>query len=168
MKQPIAILIATGRAGSYSEKVGHAVALLAEQQGIAREVIDIRDFADPFTGRVKDGNTTAVRWVQKLAEVGNIVIVAPEYNHSYPGELKVLLDRAFDEYAGRSVGIVSVSNGSFGGARMVEHLLPTLTYLKFVYAGAVHIPRVESAVEEGDVMRDEKKRTEIVALLKKM
>ena len=35
------------------------------------------------------------------------VIIAPEYNHSFPGELKILLDRQQGEFAHRG-GIVDI------------------------------------------------------------
>jgi NAD(P)H-dependent FMN reductase len=45
-----------------------------------------------------------------------------EYNHSYPGELKMLLDMLFSQYAHKPVGICGVSSGAWGGTRMVEQL----------------------------------------------
>ena len=45
-----------------------------------------------------------------------LVIVAPEYNHGYPGMLKHVLDTNLHEYVHKAVGVVGVSAG-FGGAR---------------------------------------------------
>ena len=53
-----------------------------------------------------------------------IVIVVPEYNHSFPGLLKHVLDSCLKEYIHKAVGVVGVSAGPFGGARVIQHLLP--------------------------------------------
>jgi NAD(P)H-dependent FMN reductase len=45
-----------------------------------------------------------------------LVIVAPVYNHGYPGLLKHVLDTNLHEYLHKAVGVVGVSAG-FGGAR---------------------------------------------------
>ena len=50
------------------------------------------------------------------------IIVSPEYNHGYPGELKIFLDHFYEELNRKPVGICGVSGGSLGGARMVEGL----------------------------------------------
>jgi NAD(P)H-dependent FMN reductase len=55
-----------------------------------------------------------------------LVIVAPEYNHGYPGSLKHALDTNYHEYVHKPVGLVGVSTGTLGGARMIENLSPVL------------------------------------------
>ena len=61
-----------------------------------------------------------------------IVLVAPEYNRGYPGLLKHVLDTNLHEYIHKAVGVVGVSAGIFGGARMIENLLPVLRELGLV------------------------------------
>jgi NAD(P)H-dependent FMN reductase len=60
------------------------------------------------------------------------VIVTPEYNHGYPGMLKHLLDTNLKEYIHKAVGVCGVSAGGFGGARVIENLLPVLRELGLV------------------------------------
>ena len=55
-----------------------------------------------------------------------LVIVAPEYNHGYPGLLKHILDSCLQEYIHKAVGIVGVSAGPFGGAGVIQNLLPVM------------------------------------------
>jgi NAD(P)H-dependent FMN reductase len=55
-----------------------------------------------------------------------LAIVAPEYNHGYPASLKHALDTNYTEYVHKPVGLVGVSTGPLGGARMIENLLPVL------------------------------------------
>jgi len=61
-----------------------------------------------------------------------IVIVSPEYNHSFPGLLKHVLDSCLKEYIHKAAGIVGVSAGVFGGARTIEHFQPVLRELGLV------------------------------------
>jgi NAD(P)H-dependent FMN reductase len=61
-----------------------------------------------------------------------LVLVAPEYNRGYPGLLKHVLDTNLHEYIHKAVGVVGVSAGIFGGARMIENLLPVLRELGLV------------------------------------
>jgi len=60
------------------------------------------------------------------------VLVAPEYNRGYPGLLKHVLDTNLAEYIHKAAGVVGVSAGIFGGARMIENLLPVLRELGLV------------------------------------
>jgi NAD(P)H-dependent FMN reductase len=61
-----------------------------------------------------------------------LVIVAPEYNHGYPGMLKHVLDSNLKEYIHKAVGVCGVSAGGFGGTRLIEALLPVLRELGLV------------------------------------
>ena len=56
----------------------------------------------------------------------------PEYNHSFPGLLKHALDSNLKEYIHKAVGVCGVSAGPFGGARMIQNLLPVLRELGLV------------------------------------
>ncbi|MDY6769112.1 MAG: NAD(P)H-dependent oxidoreductase [Candidatus Nanohaloarchaea archaeon] len=59
---------------------------------------------------------------QKVEEADGIVIVTPEYNHSYPGALKNLIDYLYPEYEDKPFSFVTVSGGGFGGVRAQEDL----------------------------------------------
>ena len=61
-----------------------------------------------------------------------LVIVSPEYNHGYSGLLKHVLDSCLKEYIHKAVGIVGVSAGPFGGARVIQNLLPVMRELGLV------------------------------------
>ena len=69
---------------------------------------------------------------EKMSCADALVIVAPEYNHGYPGLLKHVLDTNLKEYIHKAVGIVGVSAGVFGGARVIQNLIPVLRELGLV------------------------------------
>jgi NAD(P)H-dependent FMN reductase len=60
------------------------------------------------------------------------IIIAPEYNHGYPGLLKHVLDTNLKEYIHKAVGICGVSAGPFGGTRVIQNLLPVMRELGLV------------------------------------
>jgi NAD(P)H-dependent FMN reductase len=61
-----------------------------------------------------------------------LVLIVPEYNHGYPGLLKHVLDTCLKEYIHKAVGIAGVSAGPFGGARVIQNLLPVMRELGLV------------------------------------
>ena len=61
-----------------------------------------------------------------------LIFVVPEYNHSFPGLLKHVLDTNLKEYIHKAAGVCGVSAGPFGGARMIQNFLPVLRELGMV------------------------------------
>src|SRR5690349_12337716 len=61
-------------------------------------------------------------WSAIADRADGFVFVSPEYNHSIPGVLKNALDWLSPEFANKPAGLVGVSDGAIGGARMIEHL----------------------------------------------
>ena len=55
-----------------------------------------------------------------VARADGLILVVPEYNHSFPGLLKHVLDTNLKEYIHKAAGICGVSAGPFGGARMIQ------------------------------------------------
>jgi NAD(P)H-dependent FMN reductase len=67
-----------------------------------------------------------------MAMADALVIVTPEYNHSFPGLLKHILDSCLKEYIHKAAGIVGVSAGPFGGVRAIQDFLPVIRELGLV------------------------------------
>ena len=95
--------------------------------GVVTELIDVATLPIPIDDAgeaVKDPGFSEL-----VNRADALVIVAPEYNHGYPGLLKHVLDTNLKEYIHKAVGVVGVSAGIFGGARMIENLLPVFREL---------------------------------------
>jgi NAD(P)H-dependent FMN reductase len=71
-------------------------------------------------------------WQEAMLRADGLVIVTPEYNHGYPGELKIVLDSLYGEYVHKPVAICGVSMGPFGGVRVVEQLRQVVIELSMV------------------------------------
>jgi NAD(P)H-dependent FMN reductase len=85
-----------------------------------------------------------------------LVIVTPEYNHSFPGLLKHALDMNLKEYIHKAVGICGVSAGVMGGSRVIESLLPVMRELGLVTIFEdVNFGKVGSLFDERGKLLDE-------------
>ena len=129
----LVVLLGTAREGRHSEKAMSGVIASAKERGWGVTEIDVRDHPQQVTDR--DAGDEVFR--SKLDEADAFVLVTPEYNHGYPGELKMLLDRQQGEFGHKPVGIVAVSAGATGGARVAGALLPVLATLRAVVAQPV-------------------------------
>ena len=127
----IPIILGTARQGRRSEHVAHFVLKeVKKRAGVETELIDIRTLPlklDDAGEQVKDPAFSAT-----IDRADGLVLVVPEYNHGYPGLLKHALDMNLKEYVHKAVGICGVSAGPFGGARVIENLLPVMRELGLV------------------------------------
>jgi NAD(P)H-dependent FMN reductase len=133
MSRPIFIpvILGTTRRGRMSEYVAKfVVEEVAQRDGVETELIDIRQIPISTTDAgesIKDPEFSAT-----VMRADALIIVAPEYNHGYPGLLKHVLDTNLKEYIHKAVGICGVSAGPFGGTRVIENLLPVMRELGLV------------------------------------
>src|SRR6476661_11096621 len=103
---------------------------LCKRSDVTTMLIDVRklDLSSMDAGEaIKDA-----AFSEAVRQADGLVIVAPEYNHGYPGILKHVLDTNLKEYIHKPVGLCGVSAGGFGGTRVVESLLPVMRELGLV------------------------------------
>lgn len=124
----LSVVLGTARDGRHSEKAMAGLIAAAKERGWDVTEIDVRDHSQEQTDR--SAGDAVFRSMLEAADA--FVLVTPEYNHGYPGELKMLLDRQRGEFARKPVGIVAVSAGSTGGARVAQALLPVLNTIRAV------------------------------------
>lgn len=144
----IPILLGTGREGRRSENIAIKIAELIKSRTIDTEIVDVRDAKLKVTDN--SGQTQSAKyWKSVLERSIGFIIVVPEYNHGYPGELKLFLDQVFKEYENKVVGIVSVANGLWGGTRVTEQLRPVLNAYNLIVLGmAIHLRNVGVMIDD--------------------
>src|SRR5712692_5223695 len=127
----IPVILGTARVGRRSAHAARLVTTeLAKRAGVATELIDIAHLPLPTNDAgeaIKQADFSA-----KMNRADALVVVSPEYNHGYSGLLKHVLDSCLKEYIHKAVGIVGVSEGPFGGSRVIENLLPVMRELGLV------------------------------------
>ena len=127
----VPVILGTPRRGRMSE---HAARLLhervAQRPQVETELIDIARLPIPVDDAGESAKDEAFSDAMNRCDA--LVVVAPEYNHGYPGLLKHVLDTNLKEYVHKAVGVVGVSAGVFGGARVIQNLVPVLRELGLV------------------------------------
>lgn len=121
------IFSGSSRKGNYTQHVAAFVQLIAAQDTEWEvDLVSPESLGLKFDDEGEQAKPQYPALTEKVIAADAYLIVAPEYNHGYSGSLKYMFDLHFGEYKHKPVGIVGVSNGIYGGARMIEALLPVL------------------------------------------
>lgn len=150
------VILGTARKGRRSE---HAARFVFEQTktraGVQTEFVDLCDLKMSLEDAGEQMKDPAFAGLMTRAD--GLILVVPEYNHGYPGLLKHALDMNLDEYIHKAVGICGVSAGPFGGARVIEALLPVLREIGLVTIFTdVNFSHVGDVFAEDGSLRNEK------------
>ena len=117
----IAVIFGSAREGRFCETVGTwVVETLKIDQDLSVDTIDPAVLKLP-AAHVGADHPAVQQLHVALAEADGFVIVTPEYNHSFTGELKLLIDAAKQQWKRKPVAFVSYG-GMSGGLRAVEQL----------------------------------------------
>jgi len=151
----IPLILGTARQGRESEHAAHFVFERTKARaGVETEFIDVRTLPmklDDAGEQMKDPKFSAT-----IERCDGLIIVTPEYNHSFPGLLKHALDMNLKEYIHKAVGICGVSAGVIGGARAIETLLPVMRELGLVTIFEdINFGRIGSLFDERGQLLDE-------------
>ena len=114
----VALIYGSTRPGRFCDTVGAwAAARIGDRKEFTLDIVDPAtfDLTALSTGAPPPGFAT------RVARADAIVVVTPEYNHSYPAVLKSLIDSLKEEWQAKPVAFVSYG-GLSGGVRAVEQL----------------------------------------------
>lgn len=151
----ILFILGTGRENRFSKLAFDFVVKCAEQdKNIKITKVDVLDFPSTYTKGLSKEKSE--QWSSLIKNSDGLVIVSPEYNHGYPGELKLLLDSAYGEYKSKPVAICGVSDGPIGGARMAEQLKLVLSAFQMMIINySVFFSLVNTLFDEQGSIKDE-------------
>jgi NAD(P)H-dependent FMN reductase len=163
----IPVILGTAREGAQSAKVANYILKKAEEYGFETELVKAGDYIEAQTKRVGvEGNPKAESWKAIVERAEGMIIVVPEYNHSFPGELKLLLDSLYKEYYGKTVGLVGVSNGGLGGARVVENIKTLINNFGMIATQrSLLVSKVQDVFDETGNLKDESYNEKAIKLL---
>lgn len=163
----IPIVLGTAREGRVSEIVARYV--FKEITALAvfeTQFVDVRDF---LFGKTEEYSKSAEPWKQIMEKADGLIIVSPEYNHSFHGELKILIDSIEDEYNKKPVAVIGVSSGRIGGARMADNIKPTLLTLGMVpLSETITFPKSKELFGPDGTILDESYQKRIADLVREM
>lgn len=120
-------------------------------------LVDPKDLNLPGDGNDPEGKDPKYTKITKEAD--GFFIVVPEYNHSFPGSLKRMLDSELKNYIHKPVSFAGVSSGRFAGVRAIEALTSPIREMGLVATfGDVLVGGSYDAFSEDGTMSDETKK----------
>lgn len=132
----ITILSGTNRPGSYTRKVAEVYAERLKLAGISFAFFSLEDMpqdllTNEMYGSSKNAYMSEIE--QNIFIPGSkFVIIAPEYNGSFPGVLKAFIDASDIRkcWHNKKAALVGVADGRAGNLRGMEHLTNILNHMK--------------------------------------
>lgn len=117
-------------------------------------LVDPKDFT--FNGDGNDPEGKDPRYTKIVESSDAFFIVTPEYNHSFPGSLKRMLDSELEPYIHKPVAFAGVSSGRFAGVRAIEQLVVAVRELGLIPTFTdMHFPRIQELFDEQGTLLDE-------------
>ena len=147
------IISGTNRIGSHTEKVAKEY----------REILKTKNIdANLFTLKELDvlHRNDAIKKIETeiLIPTQKFIFIIPEYNGSYPGVLKALIDNSDIKtvWNFKKALLTGVATGRAGNLRGMDHLSDTLHYMKMnVYYDKLPISVVNKVMDEQGHLNDE-------------
>lgn len=157
MQQPLTIAVLAGTTRAQRQSI-HAARYIAEfgrqLPNVDIILVDPVDFT--FNGDGNDPEGKDPRYTDITARADAFFIVTPEYNHSFPGSLKRMLDSELANYNHKPVAIAGASNGNWGGVRAVESLVPAIRETGLiVMSWDVYFPYVQKIFSDDGTMNSD-------------
>ena len=125
----ITIISGTARPNSNTRKVANAYAKLLTNLGHANQVLCLQQ-----TSMLQRDEQFVATEKTHLADVQKIIIVMPEYNGTFPGILKLMIDNTnvSKVWPQKKILLTGVSTGRAGNIRGMEHLTGSLMHMQSV------------------------------------
>ena len=121
---------------------------MQKREDIETRLFDVADFALPQDDYGQGLKDQFPEWRDAIVRADGLVIVAPEYNHGYPGSMKAVLDLLLREYVHKAVAFVGVSAGPWGGTRVIESMVPMARELGLAVTFAdLNFPKVQNTFD---------------------
>ena len=149
----ITIISSTNRPGSSTLKVAQYYQNKLQEKGAEAGVLSLAQLpanliqTDLYGNRSKEFEPIQ----DIITKTDKFIFIIPEYNGSYPGVLKVMIDAcAFPEsfYEKKAV-LVGVSAGKYGNIRGVDHFTGVCHYLNLhVMPLKLHIANIKQELDE--------------------
>lgn len=139
------IISGTNRIGSHTEKVAKAYQIILRSKGIdasifSLENIDLINKKEEFLNKERE----------ILIPTTKFLFIIPEYNGSYPGILKMMIDYSdiSKTWHYKKALLTGLASGRAGNLRGMDHLSDTLHYLKMnVYYNKLPISSINQVMD---------------------
>lgn len=156
----ITVVCATHRPKNITFKIVEKYCEILREEGQEVKLLEMAELPKDFVYQDSFGKRTEATESlihEKLLPAEKLVIVAPEYNGSYPGVLKAFFDGVKPHiWKGKKVALVGVASGRAGNIRGMDHLTHVLHHLRMeVFSLKVPISKVEGLLDERGNLGDQ-------------
>ena len=149
----ITIISGTNRQDSYTKKVAKEYQRFLKEQGIESRLLALDEY---------DTNIRNEAYIQMedefLKTAQSFIFILPEYNGSYPGVLKLMIDNSdvANVWWHKKVLLTGVSSGRAGNLRGMEHITGSLLHMKMiVHPNRLPISVVNTLMDEDGIFTDD-------------
>ena len=156
------IVASTNRPDSYTLKIAEYYKKQLGEMGHVAEILSLTDLPEGIIhpAMYEKQKLESFEALQaKITATQKFLFIIPEYNGSFPGILKVLIDacRFPESFSGKKAALVGVSTGKYGNIRGVDHFTGICHYMNLnVMPLKLHIPNIHKELDEkGNFYRDD-------------
>ncbi|MCZ4224899.1 NADPH-dependent FMN reductase [Pedobacter rhodius] len=157
----ITIIAATNRPNSNTLKVAAYYRQQLKIKGVESNLLSLEHLpADVLNTDMYGKRSEAFQKIQDLIlTTDKFIFIMPEYNGSYPGVLKVLIDACnFPEsFYDKKAALVGISSGKYGNIRGVDHFTGVCHYIHLnVLPLRLHIPNIKTELDtDGNLIKED-------------
>lgn len=131
----ITLVSGTNRPNSWTKKVADVYRSRLELKNVPYQFLDLKELpVDFFSINMYDEKSPALAQLEKevLYPTTKFVFVIPEYNGSFPGVLKLLIDGSDirNSFHNKKAVLVGVADGRAGNLRGMDDLTNVLNHMK--------------------------------------
>jgi NAD(P)H-dependent FMN reductase len=157
MQTSYLLISATNRIGSKSLQIANFYQQLLQQKNIDCKILALENIPiNVFDINSKSEILKAIE-IDLLMPATKFIFIVPEYNGSFPGALKMMMDCCDTKnvFWNKKAALVGLSDGRNGNLRGLDHLTGVLNYLKInVLHYKVNIPQVSKVVDANNNVID--------------
>ncbi len=166
------VVVGSARKGRVADKIVNYVKQdLDARQDVEVTVADLGEINLPFFDNevipaapdYTPNSEAGKQWQSLVNDADRVLLISPEYNHSYAPILKNALDYLVTEWDGKPVG--SVAYGWAGGERAIAALQPVFDNLKIDRRGAANLSFTHQIQPSGDIIDEKLVATEIKTIV---
>jgi NAD(P)H-dependent FMN reductase len=134
---------------------------LMNEVSIDSQIFSLEDLSDSFIYTEpygKPGASFQAIIDEYILPIKKFVFIVPEYNGSFPGVMKAMLDVVHPScWVDKKAAVVGIASGRAGNLRGIEHLAQVLNYLKInVYYHKTPFGQIDKMMNSnGDIINEE-------------
>jgi NAD(P)H-dependent FMN reductase len=151
------IISGTTRKTSKSLQISSLYQNLLSQHNIESKLLSLEDLPIEIFNINSKSDVLKKLESELLIPSSKLIFIVPEYNGSFPGSLKLLMDccDTKNSFWNKKAALVGIADGRNGNLRGLDHLTGVLNYLKInVLHYKVNIPFITKSLDEKNAMNN--------------